>query len=97
MLGDRSEESLHLKACELEAVQPVQRVRINRDGHNKLPIHTDSHAMLIWTPGCKVRKTLEYFFGISVKDMRAVLENKNPRVVIAVVRISADMWAAVYD
>jgi hypothetical protein len=89
-LRDAGKELLNFLAAQIHAVQLVERVCV--DGHgDELSIDACEDAMLVRAPLGESRQVFEDAFGVGMEDVRPVFVNKNACVVIAVIRIAADV------
>ncbi len=91
-LGQRLQKVVHLEGGQVEPVELVDRIEIDRDGH-KHPVDAGAHAVLVWPPGGELRQVVEDRFGVGVKDVRAISVDQQAVVVVVVVGVAADMGA----
>ena len=94
LLGERLEELVELERRELQPIETVDRLQVDRNRH-ELPVDPRLHAVLIRVPLGELRQVLEDRLRVRVEDVRPVLMHEDARVVVVVVRVPADMRAFV--
>ena len=94
LLGPLGEPILQLLGGEVEPVELVDRVEIDRDRHLHA-VHFRQHPVLVEAPFGEAREMVEDLLRVGVEDMRTVLVDQQPVVVITVIGVAADMVAAV--
>ena len=93
-LGHGSKKAVHLERCEIQAVEPVDRVQV--DGYRQMhPVHARANAVLVRPPFREPREVLEHFLAVRMKNVGAVLVDQDAVLIIMVVRIPADMRALI--
>ena len=96
LLGDRLEPALHLEGRQVEAVEAIDRVEV--DPHRQqLAVDAGEHAVLVRPPLGELRQVLEDVGRVGVEDVRPVGMDEDAGVVVAVVRVAADVRALVDD
>jgi hypothetical protein len=96
LLGNGVEPALHLERREVEPVQAVDGVEVDRH-RQLLAIDAGEHPVLIRAPLGELRQVLEDVGRVRVEDVRAVRVDQDPRVVVAVVGVATDVRALVDD
>ena len=95
-LGDGLEEGLDLERGQLQPVERVDRVEVDRDGH-ELAVHAREHAVLVGPPRGEAREVVEDALRVRVEDVRPVAVDEQAVVVVVVVRVAGDVRALVDD
>src|SRR5690349_22605416 len=96
MLRNRGEVRFQLLTVQIQAVEPIYRIQIDRY-RNQFVVDTREHPVLVGSPFGELGQVIENFGGIGVKDMWTVAMNQNTGVVQAVVGVTADVVSSVDD
>ena len=95
-LGNRSEKLIEFEGGQLEPVDLIDRIEVDRDRH-ELPIDRRPDAVLIGTPLGEPRKVHEDIARVGMKDMGPVLMYEDAVVIVVVVGVAANMRTHITD
>ena len=96
LLGDRLEPALHLEGGQLQPVEAVDGVEVDRH-RQLLAVDAGQHPVLVGPPLGELRQVLEDVGRVGVEDVRPVGVDQDAGVVVAVVGVAADVRALVDD
>src|SRR6185437_13050123 len=80
--------------CERQSIEPVDGGQIDGDWQ-LLAVDFGQDAMLVGTPFRELGQVIEDHIAVRVEDMRSILVNEDPGIVVPIIGVAADMRAAV--
>ena len=95
MLGTLSKERLHPRCIQVQVIELIDGVEVDRDRH-QLTIHGGQHLVLVDPPLGELGQVFEDLFRLRVEDVRAVQVNQHTLLVVEVIRIASDVRPLVH-
>ena len=92
--GPLGEERLEFETRQVEAIERIHRVEVDRDRH-QATVDERPHPVLVLPPPGEARQVAEHLVRVGVEDVRTVAVNQQSLMVILIVGVAADVIAAV--
>ena len=95
-LGPSGEKLFKLDRREMQTVELVDRVQIDRDW-KQFAVDAGEHTILVRSPLRELRQILKDFAGIGVEEMRSVPMDEQAVLVMVIVRVPANVRPPIAD